>query len=109
LAQGQTQIKDTIEITRKLSEEWNGRSKDIGQRLGEVMTTLDSLKGKLFLKTKDALPHTSAIIKVAEELKESSTTSEDGPGDDFLDALDQLEMEAEVLKAKIAKRDTVIT
>ena len=70
MAQGQTQIKDTIEIIRKLSEEWNGRSKDISQRLEDVVTTLDVLKGKLFLKTKDALPHTSAIIKDAEELKD---------------------------------------
>jgi len=109
LAQGQTQIKDTIKITRELSEEWNGRSQDIGQRLEEVLTTLDQLAGKLFLKTKDAIPHTSAIIKAAEELKAGSGASDDGPSDDFRDALDQLEIEVEVLKARIAKRDTVIT
>ena len=109
MAQGQTQIKDTIKITRELSEEWNGRSKDIGQRLEEVLTTLEELAGKLFLKTKDAIPHTSAIIKVVEELKDGSSASDDGPSDDLRDALDQLELEVEVLKAKIAKRDTVIT
>ena len=109
MAQGQTQIQNTIEITRELSEEWNGRSKDIGQRLEEVLTTLEGLLGKLFLKTKDALPHTSAIIKAAEDLKAGSSASDDGPGDQLLDTLDQLELEVEVLKAKIAKRDTVIT
>ena len=109
MAQGQTQVKDTIDITRRLFEEWNGRSKDIAQRLEEVFTVLDGLSGKLFLKTKDAIPHTSAIVKAAEELKDNSDASGGGPGDDFLDALDRLQTEVEVLKAKIAKRDTVIT
>jgi len=109
LAQGQKQIRDTIKMTRELSEEWNGRSKDIGERLEEVLTTLEELSGKLFLKTKDAIPHTSAIIRAAEDLKDGSSATDDGPSDQFLDVLDQLELEVAVLKEKIANRDTVIT
>ena len=109
LAQGQEQIDNAIKIARELAEGWKGRSEDIGRRLKKVTTTLEGLSGKLFLKTKAAVPHTLAILKTAEDLKNGDSASGDKPGDEFNDALGQLELEAEILRIKMANRDIVIT
>jgi len=109
LAQGQEQIDNAIKIIRELADGWKGRSEDISQRLKKVATTLEGLSGKLFLKTKAAIPHTSAIFKAAEDLKNSNSASGDEPSDEFLDVLEQLESEVEILRIKMANRDIVIT
>ena len=109
MAQGQEQIDNAIKLVSELAEGWKGRSEDISKRLKKIATTLEGLTGKLFLKTKAAAPHTSAILKAAEDLKSSNITSRDKPSDEFNDALDQLESEVEILRTKMANRDIVIT
>jgi hypothetical protein len=109
LAQGQEQIENALKLAHELTEGWKGRSEEVYQRLKKVASVLESLSGKLFLKTKEAISYTSAILKAVEDLKNNSGTSGSKPSDDFSDALDQLESEAEILKTKIAKRDIVIT
>jgi hypothetical protein len=109
LAQGQEQIDNALKLDHELTEGWKGRSEEISQRLKKVATVLEGISGKLFLKTKAAVPHTSAILKAAEDLKKSSSSSGSKPSDEFSDALDQLESEVEILKLKMANRDIVIT
>lgn len=109
MAQGQEQIDNAIKLVSELAEGWKGRSEDISKCLKKVATTLEGLSGKLFLKTKAAAPHTSAILKAAEDLKSSNSASGDEPSDEFLDVLEQLESEAEILRIKMANRDIVIT
>jgi hypothetical protein len=109
MAEGQEQIDNALKLARELTEGWKGRSEEIVQRLKKVATTLEGLSGKLFLKTKAAVPHTSAILKAAEDLKNSTNTSGNKPSDEFNDALDQLESEVEILRNKMANRDIVIT
>ena len=108
MAEGQEQIDNALKLARELTEGWKGRSEEISQRLKKVANTLEGLSGKLFLKTKAAIPHTSAILKAAEDLKNSSTSGSK-PSDEYNDTLDQLESEVEILKTKVANRDIVIT
>ena len=109
MAQGQEQIDNAIKLVSELVERWKSHSEDISKRLKKIVTTLEGLSGKLFLKTKAAASHTSAILKAAEDLKNSNSTSRDKTGDEFNDALDQLESEVEILRTKMANRDIVIT
>ncbi len=109
LAQGQEQIENALKLVNELTEGWKGRSEEVCQRLKKVAVVLEGLSGKLFLKTKEAISHTSAILKAVEDLKNNNGTSGSKPSDDFSDAMDQLESEVEILKTKIAKRDIVIT
>jgi uncharacterized protein YukE len=108
MATGQEQIDTTLKTVRELSEGWKGRSEETYQRLNKIASTLESLSGKLFLKTKAALPHTSAIAKAVEDLS-ANNTSGSKPNDDFNDALDRLESEVQILKTKMANKDIVIT
>jgi len=98
-----------LKLAQGLTEVWKGRSEEISQRLKKVVTILEGLSGKLFLKTKAAISHTSAILKAAEDLKNINSTSGSKPSDEFSDALDQLESEVEILRTKMANRDIVIT
>ena len=109
MAQGQEEIDNAIKLVSELAEGWKGRSEDISKRLKKIATTLEGLSGKLFLKTKAAIPHTTAILKAAEDSKNSSSISGNKPSDEFGDALDQLESEVEILRTKMANRDIVIT
>ena len=109
MAQGQEQIDNALKLAHELTEGWKGRSEEVSQRLKKVATILEGLSGKLFLKTKASISHTSAILKAAEDLKNSSGTSGSKPSDEFSDTLDQLESEVEILRTKMANRDIVIT
>jgi len=109
LAQGQEQIDNALKLAHELTEVWKERSEEVSQRLKKVAAILEGLSGKLFLKTKAAISHTSAILKAAEDLKNSSNTSGSKPSDEFSDTLDQLESEVEILRTKMANRDIVIT
>ena len=109
MAQGQEQIDDATKLVSELAEGWKGRSEDISKRLKKMATILEGLSGKLFLKTKAAIPHTTAIFKATEDLKNGNSASSDKPSDEFLDVLEQLESEVEILRVKMANRDIVIT
>ena len=108
--QGREKVKRAMEIGLELERSLGDScSEELRERLKQLAATLEWTLGKVFLRTKDAIPYTSAVLEAAEELRGVAGDGNGPVSDEFLDQLDRFELEVRGLRAKVESRHIVIT
>jgi hypothetical protein len=118
---GVSMIKETAEVCRTVAEGLGefGTEKGAAEakaRLLKIADGLDNISGKLFFKTKAALPFATPLLDYAqqvqaafEEAQAAPAGKRSGPLGDLTAALDDLDNDHGVLQAKVASQDIIIT
>lgn len=83
-------------------------------RLEKMATGIEGLIGKVFLKTKPAVPFATTMVETAHNLRAAAQALTDAPDDEevceeFTYRLDALQNEVDTLISKGTGRDIVIT
>jgi hypothetical protein len=83
-------------------------------RLEKMATGLDGLLGKVFIKTKVAVPFATTMAEAAQALQTASQSLAEAPADEeaheeFVYRVDALQNEVDTLISKGTGRDIVIT
>ncbi len=121
MADGKSMIEEASGICREVTEGLGAFSSEKGAadakaRLVKIADGLDNITGKLFFKTKASIPFASTSLDYAKQVQEAFESlrsapagKRTGPMDDLLAALDDLENDHDVLQAKVASQDIIIT
>lgn len=108
--QGREKVKRGMEIGLELERGLGDScSEELRKRLKQLASTLEWTLGKVFLRTKEAVPYTSAVLQAAEELREVAGDGNGPASDEFLDQLERFEVEVRGLRAKVENRHIIIT
>jgi hypothetical protein len=121
MADAVTTIKEVAGICRNVSEGLGEFASEKGaadakNRLAKIADGLDNISGKLFFKTKAALPFVSPLADYAQQLSDSFDELKGAPANkrsglmgDLVAAVDDLDNDHGVLQAKVASQDIIIT
>lgn len=121
MADGQAMIKEAASICHTVAEGLGEYASEKGaadakSRLEKIADGIDNISGKLFFRTKAAIPFASTTLDYSkqveeafEALKEAPAGKRSGPMEDLLAALDDLENDHNILQAKVASQDIIIT